>query len=381
MELSVDRVQTSRDRREFIEFPKELYRDDSNFVPMFDIDMRTFLNRSHPYFAHVEVEFLLVRRSDTVVARGMVAKNDAYNRQHDTKCAHFYFVDFVDDDDVSGALFDAMAEWAVERGLDTLTGPLFCAATTGGGVLIKGHEFLPAMTMMGYNYPYYQTHYERVGFRKNFDLNSLHVDPATFQLPERVERLADRVRDKGRLKVVRLSSNREMKRLAKDVRAMYNPTLADHREGYPMTEAELDQVEKELLQIAHPLLEKVITYEGAVVGYMLGFPDLTPAIQKNRGKLGPIRILRLLRAKRRPVRLLLNGMGILEKYQRLGGNALIYSEIVKTVKDSGAFSFDDAEMVQINEETVLMLSDMIAIGAEVYKIHRVYSRPIGRAAG
>ena len=72
---------------------------------------------------------------------------------------------------------------------------------------------------------------------------------------------------------------------------------------------------------------------------------------------------------------------LLEKCQRLGGNALIYSEIVKTVKDSGAFSFDDAEMVQINEETVLMLSDMIAIGAEVYKIHRVYSRPIGRAAG
>ena len=167
-----------------------------------------------------------------------------------------------------------------------------------------------------------------------------------------------------------------MKRLAKDVRAMYNPTLGDHREGYPMTEAELDQVEKELLQIAHPLLEKVITYDGSVVGYMLGFPDMTRTIQKNGGKLGLVRILRLLLAKRRPTRVLLNGMGILEKYQRLGGNALIYSEIVKTVKGSGAFSFDDAEMVQINEETALMLADMMSIGAQVYKVHRVYSKSI-----
>ena len=374
--LTVQPVTNRTERRAFISFPKHLYANDTNFVPMFDIDMRSFMKRAHPYFGHVEAEFFLVRDDERVVGRGMVAKNDRYNQQHGTNCAHFYFVDFTDDREVSSALFGAMAEWAAHHGLNALTGPLFCAATTGGGVLVKGHEYLPAMTMMGYNYPYYQDHYESLGFGKAFDLYSLRVDPARFELPERVERLAERVRTRGRLEVVQLRSGREMKRLAKDVRAMYNPTLGDHREGYPMTEAELDQVEKELLQIAHPLLEKVITYDGSVVGYMLGFPDITRAIQKNGGKLGLVRILRLLLAKRRPTRVLLNGMGILEKYQRLGGNALIYSEIVKTVKGSGAFSFDDAEMVQINEETVLMLSDMTAIGAEVYKVHRVYSKSI-----
>jgi hypothetical protein len=376
MDYALQPVQTKQDIRDFIRFPKSLYANDEKFVPLFDIDMRAILNRRHPYFSHTNGDFFLIRNGNEVVARALVAENDLYNREHDEKCAHFYFVDFVDDAAVTDSLFSGMADWARSRGLSSLRGPLFSAATMGGGVLIKGHEHLPAMTMMGYNYPYYEAHYERAGFAKLFDLYSLRADPATFRLPDRVERMADHVRERGRLQVVQLRNNRQMKKVANEVRKLHNDTLGDHREGYPLSEIELDAVVKELLQIAHPLLEKVITYDGEVVGYMFGFPDITRAIQRNGGRIGPVRILRLLRAKQRPTRVLLNGMGILEKYQRIGGNALIYSEIVKTIQGSGVFHFDEAEMVQINEETTLMLSDMLSIGGEIYKIHRVYARDL-----
>jgi hypothetical protein len=70
-------------------------------------------------------------------------------------------------------------------------------------------------------------------------------------------------------------------------------------------------------------------------------------------------------------------MGILQKYQRLGGNALIYSEIARTVRSSPSYKFVEAEMVQINEETDLMLADMRRLGARTHKIHRVYNTQIG----
>jgi hypothetical protein len=232
------------------------------------------------------------------------------------------------------------------------------------------------MTMMPYNYSYYPAHYERAGFAKHFDLYSLSVDPKTFRIPERVERLAERVRSRGRMKVVEFESKDDLAAVAQEVGKLYNPTLAGHYENYPLTDDELQQIIKDLLQIAQPELVKVITYDGDVVGFMLGFPDLTPALQKSKGRLSPLAILRLLYRSKHANKLILNGMGILDRYQRIGGNALIYSEVARTVQGTDTYDFADAEMVQINEETDLMLSDMRRLGADVHKIHRVFTKEL-----
>jgi hypothetical protein len=64
-------------------------------------------------------------------------------------------------------------------------------------------------------------------------------------------------------------------------------------------------------------------------------------------------------------------MGILSQYQRLGGNALLYSELEKTVADR---TFRSAELVQVSERTELMLRDIQTLGARVCKVHRMYER-------
>lgn len=379
MSVEVKSVRNRLALHEFITFPKHLYRDSRTWVPMFDLDYRRFYRRKHPFFQHAEAEFLMVWLDGEPAARVMMIHNERYNAEHDRAAAQFYFIDFVDRQDVTDALFAAMEQWARARGLNELMGPIFSGATYGGGVLVDGFEHPAAMTMMPYNYAYYRTHYERVGFVKHFDLLSLVADPTRFRLPEKIERLAERVRRRGHMKVLEFESKADLKRIAHEVARLYNPTLADHGENYPLTEAELDQLIDELLQIAQPDLEKVITYDGNVVGFMLGFPDVTRAIQKSRGHLTPLSILRLLWTSKRSRRLVLNGMGIMERYQRLGGNALIYSEIARTVRGTDRYEFDEAEMVQINEQTDLMLADMQRLGAQVYKRHRVYTKSLQEA--
>ena len=372
--VTIRPVRGRADQQAFIDLPKRLYAGTPQWVPPFDLDMRSFLRRRHPYFRHTETEFLLAVLAGRVVGRTLLIRNDRYNREHGGQCLHFYFTDFEDDIEVSGAIFSAMAAWGEVRGLTTAIGPLFSGPTFGGGVLVEGFEHTAAMTMMPYNHPYYPLHYEAAGFTKHFDLNSLSADPKTFRLPERVERLADRVRARGRMQVLRFSGKRDLRRIADDVAAMYNTTLADHSENYPLTDEELEQVKKDLLLIAQPDLEKIITYDGRVIGFMLAFPDITPTIQASRGRLDPLSLVRLLRAPRRAKKLILNGMGILPEYQRLGGNALIYSEIVRSVTESNGYDFEEAEMVQVNEETSLMLSDLYTLGARPFKLHRVYRR-------
>ena len=376
MSLEVKPVRNRLGLHEFITFPKHLYRGSPSWVPMFDLDYRRFFRRKHPFFEHAEAEFLMAWLDGEPAARVMMIHNERYNAEHDRRAAQFYFIDFVDRDDVTDALFAAMERWARDRGLNELMGPIFSGATYGGGVLIDGFEHQAAMTMMPYNYAYYRGHYERAGFTKHFDLLSLFVDPKQFALPEKVERLAERVRRRGHMRVLEFESKADLKRIAHEVARLYNPTLADHGENYPLTDDELDQLVDDLLLIAQPDLEKVITYDGEVVGFMLGFPDVTPALQKSAGRLTPLSILRLLWTSRRSRKLILNGMGIMERYQRLGGNALIYSEIARTVKGTNRYQFDEAEMVQINEQTDLMLADMKRLGAHEYKRHRVYTKSL-----
>ena len=132
----------------------------------------------------------------------------------------------------------------------------------------EGFEHRAAMTMMPYNYPYYARLLESLGFRKHVDLFSMDLPPAGFQLPERVRAVAEKVLARGRFRVLLFRSKREIRRVADQIAGLYNETLADHLEDYPLSEAELEQVKKDLLVIADPRLVKILTYDGAIVGYL-----------------------------------------------------------------------------------------------------------------
>jgi hypothetical protein len=370
--IEVVRVtERSPEENEFIQFPKRLYRGCPQWVPWFDLDVRTLLRRRHPYFQRASGDFFLARERGRTLGRVCVVKNPAYIAQHQTPCAHFYFFDAEEDPAAAQALLERCCQWAREQGLSLLRGPMLLGGVSGSGILIEGYEQVAAMTMMPYNHPYYPRLLEAQGFRKHVDLLSMDLPPDSFRLPERVRRAAEHVLARGRFQVLRFRNKRELKRVAKPIADLYNRTLADHLEDYPLSEAELAQVTKDLLLIADPRLVKILTYDGKIVGFLFAFHDLSRVLQKNRGRLGPLQLLRLLAGLRSRERLIINGAGILPEYQRLGGNALLYYELEKT---AGGRTYRRAELTQISERTELMLRDVQTLGARVYKTHRIYER-------
>ena len=357
--------------KEFIEFPKRLYRDCPQWVPWFDLDMRALLRRRHPFFRQAQGEFFLARAQGRTLGRVCVVKNPSYIAQHHTPCAHFYFFDVEEDPGAAEALLERCSQWAREQGLSMLRGPMLLGGVSGSGILVEGFKHRAAMTMMPYNYPYYPRLLEALSFRKHVDLFSMDLPPDTFRLPQRVSAAAEKVLARGRFRVMRFRNKRELKAVARGIADLYNQTLADHLEDYPLSEAELKQVTKDLLLIADPSLVKILTYDGKIVGFLFAFRDLSPVLQKNGGRLGPIQLLRLLAGMRSREGLLINGVGILPEYQRLGGNALLYYELEKT---AGGGIYRHAELTQISERTELMLRDVQTLGCRVYKTHRIYEK-------
>jgi len=140
-----------------------------------------------------------------------------------------------------------------------------------------------------------------------------------------------------------------------------------------MTKGEMDLLLSNLIDVINPKLIKIITYEEKIVGFMLAFPDITKALQRHNGRLTPFAIVDLLISLKKTDWISLNGAGVLPEYHGRGGNALLYYEMEKTLKD---FGFKYLELTQVAESAVQMRKDMAIAGGDFYKTHRVYHRKI-----
>jgi len=372
--VTVEVVESSRGRagREFVDFPHRLYKGSRQWVPQFRRDIRIILDRKHPSFERCEARFFLARRGDAPVGTIGAIVNTAYNEYQHSRTGHFYFFDCVDDREVSHALFERAFDWLSSKGMEKVVGP-FGFGFMGMGALVEGFEHRAVMTMMAYNGPWYGPSIEAEGFVKLRDQLSMFIDAAGFRLPDRVRRVAEISLKRGSFDVPEFKSKRELIRQAPAIGKIYNQTFSAHGdEFYPLSEKEIRQITADLAAIADPRLIKLLMRDGEVAGFLLGFPDLSAALQRGHGRITPWGIVDLLLEYRRTRWLVVNGAAILPHYQGLGGNALLYYMLEKI--SGNRFLYVDA--VQIAETTDLMLSDMQTIGARIYKIHRLFQRAL-----
>jgi len=155
----------------------------------------------------------------------------------------------------------------------------------------------------------------------------------------------------------------------------YNQTFVNNWEYYPLSDREIKFIVDNIMIIADPRLIKIIAHDNDVVGFLFASPDVSAALQRARGHLFPFGLPDLLLEMRRTKWVALNGAGILPEFQGIGGNALLYSEMDKTIRAPG-FIFEHADLTQVAETAVQMREDLINIGGEPYKNHRVYARTV-----
>jgi GNAT superfamily N-acetyltransferase len=358
----------------FVNLPFEIYRESRLWVPPILIDARTQLDpRKHPFYEHSEAEFYIARQDGRDVGRIGLLENKPYNRYHGKKQAQFYLFECVQDEEAARALFDRVFARARARGLNQVVGPKGFGAVDGYGMLVEGFEFRPAMTMMNYNPPYYPEFAGRLGFRKEVDFVSCYLAADKFHLPDRVRSISERAARRSGLSVRRFTRRKELLAMAGAIGQAYNRAFVNNWEYYPLTEREIKFLTDNLLTIADPKLIKIIMHESDVVGFLFAFPDVSAAIQRSRGRLFPLGIADILIESKRTKWVALNGAGILPEYHGRGGNALLYSEMEKTIRESG---FLHADLTQVAETAVQMRHDLENVGGVAYKNHRVFIREV-----
>jgi hypothetical protein len=374
--ISIEKVDTHSKSQvnRFVRIPFELYKNHPQWVPPPLIDAKTNLNRQkHPFFEHSDGDFFIAVEDGHDVGRIAVFENKRFNDFHKTHIAQFYYFDCREDQEVANKLFERVFEWAREHDLNRVVGPKGLGPLDGYGLLIEGYEHRQTMTMMNYNYPYYPRFVESLGFEKEVDFVSCYLSAEKFRLPERIHSIAHRVQNRGTLSVKKFKNKRELVSWSGRIGKAYNDAFVDNWEYYPLTEREVSFVVDNIMMVADHRLIKIITHDDDVVGFLLGFPDVSAALQRARGHLLPFGIIDLLLEMRRTKWIALNGAGILPEFQGRGGNALLYAEMENTVQD---YNFEHADLTQVAESAVQMRKDLINLGGEPYKNHRVYAKDL-----
>jgi hypothetical protein len=214
---------------------------------------------------------------------------------------------------------------------------------------------------------------EAAGFAKDIDFVSFTLDRDTFVMPERVRRIAARTMEKGSLRVFPLSGKRQLVRVARRIGETYNRAFVANWEYYPLSVREIDYLVQQLVLFANPRLIKLIARGDEIVGFLFAFPDVSAALQRARGRITPWGIADMLLETRRTRWVAMNGAGILPEHQNRGGNAILYTEMERTIRES---HFVFADLPQVAETAVQMRRDLAELGARPYKTHRIYARDL-----
>lgn len=373
--MNVEKINT-RDAKHvkiFLDFPFLIYKDCPQWVPMLDLDARKMLDRGKfSYYRDSDADFFMVfSDSGEPLGRIAVLENSRYNDYNNSTVAFFYLFEVVESFEAASLLFKAVHTWAKARDLTEIIGPKGFTPLNGLGMLTHGFDHRPALGIP-YNHSYYPDFLEKLGFSGEREIVSGYLKRG-HELPEKVHLVAERVKERRGLLVKQFRSRSDLRKMLPYLKTLYNSSLVGTSGNAPLTDDEVKEMADQILWFADPRLIKVLYKGKQPVGFLLAYPDISAAIQRTRGKLWPFGWLEILRELKSTDWLNINGAGIIEEYRGMGGTAVLFDEMSKSVL---AGPYKHADIVQIGLENERMQQEVSAIGIDFYKAHRIYHRKI-----
>lgn len=356
--IQIKRVETKKDLKRFIEFHYDLYKGNPYDVPnLYSDEVKTLSKNKNAAFDFCEAEYYLALKEGKIVGRVAAIINHKANEKWKKKDVRFGWIDFIDDIEVSRALFEAVEEYGRKKGMDDIVGPLGFTDMDPEGMLTWGFDKLGTMATI-YNYEYYPQHMEKLGgWKKDNDYVEYYL-VVPEKSPEKYTKIAEMVEKRYNLHVRKLTKKDIFQGgYGKKLFDLINLTYSDLYGFSELTDRQIDQYVKMYFPLADLNLVTVIedgNKDNQLAGLGITIPSLSHALQKcRRGRLFPFGWWHLLRAikfhKTDGVDLLL--MGFLPEYRSKGANALLFADLIPRYVNYG-FKWGETQVEMESNEGV-----------------------------
>lgn len=379
--IKIQKVETKKQLRAFIDFHYDLYKGNPYDVPNLFMDEKNTLSPSkNPAFDFCEAEYYLAYDEDgQVVGRIAGIINHKANARWKRNSVRFGWLDFIDDLDVSRALFRAVEDYGRRKGMTEIVGPLGFTDMDPEGMLIMGFDKLGTMPTI-YNYDYYPRHMEQMGgWEKDTDYVEYYIRVPE-KVPEKYSKIAAMIADRYNLHVKKLTRKDIREGYGYKVFDLINDTYKNLYGFSELTPRQIDQYVKEYLPMLDLNLVTCIedgNADNKLVGIGITMPSMSRAMQKcRRGRLLPFGWWHVLRAakchKTEGVDLLL--LGVLPEYRSKGANALLFADLIPRYISYG-FKWGESQVEMEDNEGVQR--QWGALSPENHKRRRCYKKMLG----
>jgi GNAT superfamily N-acetyltransferase len=320
-----------------VKFGIDFYKGNPYYVPpLVHDDVNTLSPTVNPAFEYCEAKSFMAYRDGKPVGRITGIINHQVNNRTDSKQMRFGFVDFIDDNEVVDALFNAVSEWGREKGMNTIVGPMGFTDMDQEGMLTFGYDEVGTMATI-YNHPYYVDHMTRMGFTPEANWVEYYIKVPD-QIPEKYARIAQIVQQRNNLKILKFKSRKKIKEQYGVALFELINEAYDKLYGYsPLTPRQIQYYIDMYLGIINlNLVTLVVDEHDTLVAVGISIQSFSKALQRSHGRIFPfgwVHLLPALLGKSDAVDLLL--IAVKPEYQNKGVNAMLFADLIPQYKKCG----------------------------------------------
>ena len=350
--IEVREVSTCRERKEFLDFPDRLYKGNSCYVPPLRLDERKIFHKDYLYYDTCDAVYYNAYRDGKMVGRIAGILQKASNEKTGEKRIRFNRFDCVDDFDVAKALFEKVEQWARDKGMEIVCGPLGFSDLEREGLLIDGFDQMSTFEEQ-YNAPYYQDFIERLGYGKEVDWVESKIFAPDPEDEEEMHKMSDFILRRYKLHFGESKSVKDF--LSKYMDGFFEILDRSYENVYgtvPFTEGMKKLLVSNfnlIIDLKHVAV--ILDENDKVILMAICFPSIAKAMQISGGRLTPRSIFRFLKDRSHPEVVDLGLIGVDPEWANRGVSICVASELAKMLHQEGTQ----------HAETNLNLEDNFAI--------------------
>lgn len=365
--------------REFLDLPRELYKDDPHWVCPLDKEIEKLFDPSQNELLETgeAQRWILKNNSGKVIGRVSAFHKGRKTESDEVSSAGMGHFECINDQEAANLLFDVAVEWAAKRGFQATDGPInFGENNNNWGLLVEG--FTHPAYGMNYHHPYYRSLFENYGFQLYFKQFSYHLD-MTVKFPERFWKIAEWVCKKPGFTFEHFKWS-DSEKYARDLAEIYNLAWADFKEDF--TPLELEKI-REGMNSAKPILDEEMIwfayFNGKPIAFYIMFPDANQILKQLNGKLDGWNKLKFYFLKKMGTitRTRAQVAGVVPRFQNSGIESGIFWQLKHVMERKPHYT--EVELSWVGDFNPRMIALYQAVGAKHVKTHHTYRYMIDKS--
>ncbi|MEI8144505.1 MAG: hypothetical protein WCH83_03480 [Alphaproteobacteria bacterium] len=377
MPITIERVSSKKDFKDFITLPRLIYASDPRYVAPLDEERRELMDpKKAGFFGHGRATYFIARRDGQAVGRISAQIDDLSDELGRTDTGHFGCFDAIDNAEVIDGLLAAAEAHLKSEGRHIIEGPHILSINGEMGLLVDGFSS-PPQTLIPWHPPYLEQHLVRNQYNREKSMHSYAFDLRGSDKAAAVAKLRP---DRVRIDVtVRGFNLKDLETDAEIGRRLYNSAWKQNWGFVPMSALDI----KGFIEGFKPFLYEdcgvIVEMNGEPVAFCILLPNVYDAFGDMGGTLGPIKLAKLLyrlyvKPPYKSARLLL--FGVAEAYRVMTGAALAISMIKEIEVRGRRIGLDWLEAGWVLEDNKPIITLLETSGFKRIRTHAVFRKTL-----